>query len=219
MRKLRERKHRYGKPLAVMVEDLEQAGDLCLIGPEEQRLLASPRAPIVLLPEAEGTPLSPLVATGLVHQGIFLPYTPLHHLLLRAAGIPLVMTSGNLSGEPIAIRNGEALERLGRVADFFLLHDRDILVRYDDSVSRVFRGVEYPVRRARGYAPYPVRLDPPSPVEVLAVGAELKNTFCLLRGSTLSSASTSATWRRGRHSIISRARLRPCRNCSLLSPS
>jgi hydrogenase maturation protein HypF len=182
VKKLRERKHRYGKPLAVMVEDLEQAGDLCLTGPEEEQLLASPRAPIVLLPEAVETPLSPLVATGLVHQGVFLPYTPLHHLLLRATGSPLVMTSGNLSGEPIAIRNGEALERLGRVADFFLLHDRDILVRYDDSVSRVFRGMEYPVRRARGYAPYPVRLDPPSQVEVLAVGAELKNTFCLLRG-------------------------------------
>ncbi len=165
-----------------MVKDLEQAGDLCLVGPEEERLLASPRAPIVLLPEVEGTPLSPLVATGLIHQGIFLPYTPLHHLLLRTCGLPLVMTSGNLSGEPIATRNGEALERLGQVADFFLLHDRDILVRYDDSVSRVFRGVEYPVRRARGYAPYPVRLDPPSEVEVLAVGAELKNTFCLLRG-------------------------------------
>lgn len=182
VKKLRERKHRYGKPLAVMVADLDQAGNLCLTGPEEQCLLASSRAPIVLLPEAVKTPLSPLVATGLVHQGIFLPYTPLHHLLLRESGIPLVMTSGNLSGEPIAIRNGEALERLGQVADFFLLNDRDILVRYDDSVSRVFRGVEYPVRRARGYAPYPVRLDPPSPVEVLAVGAELKNTFCLLRG-------------------------------------
>lgn len=181
VRKLRERKLRYGKPLAVMIRSLEELGGLCRADHEEERLLASPRAPIVLLREAAGNRLSRAVAEGLVYQGIFLPCTPLHHLLLRETGIPLVMTSGNLSGEPIATGNEEALERLGSVADCFLLHDRDILVRYDDPVTRIFLGGEYPVRRARGYAPYPVRIDPPSPVEVLAVGAELKNTFCFLR--------------------------------------
>ncbi len=180
--KLRGRKLRYGKPLAVMVAGLDELRELCEADKVELRLLASPRAPIVLLREKDGSPLSREVARGLEYQGIFLPNTPLHHLLLREAGIPLVMTSGNLSGEPIATGNDEALKRLGTVADLFLLHDRDILVRYDDSVARVFRGGEYPTRRARGYAPYPLSLDPPSPVEVLAVGAELKNTFCFLRG-------------------------------------
>ena len=179
---LRERKRRYGKPLAVMVRDLEQASEMCRLDPEEAGLLASPRAPIVLLRERKGSPLSSYVAGGLAHQGVFLPYTPLHHLLLRETDLPLVMTSGNLSEEPIVTDNDEAVSRLGGIADYFLLHDRDILVRYDDSVTRFFMGGDYPVRRARGYAPYPVRLARPAAVEVLAVGGELKNTFCLLRG-------------------------------------
>jgi hydrogenase maturation protein HypF len=180
--RLRERKRRYAKPLAVMVESLDAAEKYCRVSPEECELLASPRRPIVLLREREGSRLSREVAPGLRHQGLFLPYTPLHHLLVREAGIPLVMTSGNVSEEPIAKDNGEALGRLAGIADVFLLHDRDILVRYDDSVTRVIMGEEYPLRRARGYAPYPVRLKRGYEVEVLALGAELKNTFCFLRG-------------------------------------
>jgi hydrogenase maturation protein HypF len=152
------------------------------VSDEEEALLTSPRRPIVLLEELEGSALSREVAAGLDRQGLFLPYTPLHHLILEEAGIPLVMTSGNVSSEPIAIDNDEAMSRLSGIADYFLLHDRDILVRYDDSVTRVFQGAEYPVRRARGYAPYPITIAPPSRVEVLALGAELKNTFCVLRG-------------------------------------
>jgi len=179
---LRLRKNRYGKPLAVMVGSTEEAGRYCGVGEEEAKLLSSPRSPIVLLREKQGSPISREVATGLKHQGIFLPYTPLHHLLMHEVDFPLVMTSGNLSSEPIAKDNEEVLERLGRIADYFMLHDRDILVRYDDSVTRVLDGGEYPVRRARGYAPYPVRVKPTEGPQVLALGAELKNTFCLLRG-------------------------------------
>ncbi len=180
--RLRERKRRYAKPLAVMVRDVEEAVRYCHVGDEERRLLSSPRAPIVLMREREGSPLSREVAPGLSDQGIFLPYTPVHHLLLREAGIPLVMTSGNVSEEPIARENAEARRRLAGIADYFLLHDRDILVRYDDSVTSVLLGREYPLRRARGYAPFPVILEEDRGVEVLALGAELKNTFCFLRG-------------------------------------
>ncbi len=180
--RLRGRKRRYAKPLAVMVKDLEEAQRHCLVSEEEAELLSSPRSPIVLLEGREGSPISREVNRGLRRLGVYLPYTPLHHLLLREAGIPLVMTSGNLSEEPIAKGNEEARERLAGIADYFLLHDRDILVRYDDSVSMVLKGREYPVRRARGYAPYPVTLARESRTEVLALGAELKNTFCFLRG-------------------------------------
>jgi hydrogenase maturation protein HypF len=180
--RLRQRKRRYAKPLAVMVRDLEEAGRYCEVNEEEEDLLSSPRRPIVLLREKVGSGLSREVAPGLEQQGIFLPYTPLHHLLLREVDVPLVMTSGNLSEEPIAKDNEEALRRLADIADAFLLHDRDILVRYDDSVTRVIGGAEYPIRRARGYAPYPVKLSKSREVEVLALGAELKNTFCFLRG-------------------------------------
>lgn len=182
VRELRERKNRYGKPLAVMVRDVEEAARYCYLDDREEELLCSVRRPIVLLRERGGSPLSRQVATGLSHQGLFLPYTPLHHLLLEEAGLPLVMTSGNISSEPIVTDNAEALARLSGIADSFLMHDRDILVRYDDSVSRVFRGAEMPLRRARGYAPYPEKVKPAARVQVLAVGAELKNAFCLLRG-------------------------------------
>ncbi len=181
--RLRERKRRYAKPLAVMVGSLEEVEQYCEVSEEERKLLSSPRAPIVLLPEKRDSSLSREVAPGLRSQGIFIPYTPLHHLLLAEAGIPLVMTSGNVSEEPIAKDNEEARKRLAGIADFFLMHDRDILVRYDDSVTSILRGKEYPLRRARGYAPYPVVLKERSRVEVLAVGAEIKNTFCFLRGN------------------------------------
>ncbi|MBK5092628.1 MAG: carbamoyltransferase HypF [Actinobacteria bacterium] len=180
--RLRLKKNRYGKPLAVMAGSVSEASEYCMVTEEEERLLSSPKSPIVLLAEKEGSPISREVAIGLKHQGIFLPYTPMHHLLLREVDFPLVMTSGNISSEPIAKDNEEALERLGGIADYLILHDRDILVRYDDSVARALDGAEYPVRRARGYAPYPIRVKTTGGPQVLALGAELKNTFCLLRG-------------------------------------
>jgi len=179
---LRERKRRYGKPLAVMVRDMEEARRYCSVSEREEELMRSPACPIVLLEEQSDTALSREVAGGLRHQGMFLPYTPVHHLLMAEIGAPLVMTSGNVSSEPITTTNEDARRRLHGIADYFLVHDRDILVRYDDSVTRVFLDSGYPVRRARGYAPYPLRLGRAAEVEVLAVGAELKNTFCLLRG-------------------------------------
>ena len=126
--------------------------------------------------------LADAVAPGTDWLGLMLPYTPLHHLLLAAAGRPLVMTSGNLSDEPIAHRDDDALDRLGGIADAFLTHDRPIHTRVDDSVVRVVRGAPVPVRRSRGFVPRPVRLPVPAPAHVLAVGAELKNTVCLARG-------------------------------------
>ncbi len=178
---LRGRKHRPSKPLAVMMATLEDVGRHCLVSPDEEKLLASPECPIVLLRwRREESSVCAGVAPHLAYLGVMLPCTPLHHLLSREAGGPLVMTSGNLSEEPIAKDNDEALERLGRVADFFLLHNRDIYARYDDSVCLVEQDAPRVVRRARGYAPYPIPL-PFDSRPVLACGAEEKNTFCLAR--------------------------------------
>jgi hydrogenase maturation protein HypF len=163
-----------------MVATLEEAKRYCQISAEEARLLSSPQSPIALLKGREDSSLSLLVAPGLKYQGIMLPYTPLHHVLLRKTGLPLVMTSGNLSEEPIAKDNNEALGRLGAIADYFLWHNRDIYARYDDSVAMVVADKSLLVRRARGYAPYPIHL-PYKSKQILACGAELKNTFCLTR--------------------------------------
>ncbi|MFA4835099.1 MAG: carbamoyltransferase HypF, partial [Dehalococcoidia bacterium] len=178
---LRKRKGRPSKPFAVMVSTLEEARQLCLISDEEAMLLESPQSPIVLLRQRENSPVCLEVAPSLKHLGLMLPYTPLHHLLLREVKLPLGMTSGNLSEEPIAADNKEALHRLNGIADYFLLHDRDIYSRYDDSVYIVEGEKRRAVRRARGYAPYPVIL-PFEARQVLACGAELKNTFCLTKG-------------------------------------
>ncbi len=196
VRRLRERKHRPHKPFAVMVASLEEARLYCEISPEEAALLTSPQAPIVLLQRR--TPdgavgqarVAPEVAPNQHTLGLMLPYTPLHHLLLRDVGRPLVMTSGNLSEEPIAKDNDEALERLAGIADAFLLHDRDIYARYDDSVVQVGQFANpksrpqtprsQVVRRARGYAPFPIPL-PFEVGQVLAAGPLLKNTFTLTR--------------------------------------
>ncbi|MBN1189613.1 MAG: carbamoyltransferase HypF [Dehalococcoidales bacterium] len=177
---LRTRKQRPAKPFAVMVRDLAVAGRICHVSERESRVLASTSAPIVLLKIRENAPISPLVAPGLDRLGVMLPYTPLHYLLLEDTGLPLVMTSGNLSEEPIAGDNGEALDRLKDIADYFVLHDRQIYSRYDDSVVMVELDSTQIARRARGYAPYPVKL-PFSGRQILACGAEMKNTFCLTR--------------------------------------
>jgi len=187
VQRLRARKHREAKPLAVMVRDLVAARAIGLVSPREAELLRSAPRPIVLLEVAESdvpspTALAPSVAPGLAHVGVMLAYSPLHHLLLRDIGVPLVMTSGNLTDEPIATGNEEALERLGDIADAFLLHDREIVARYDDSVLRVAREAPVFLRRARGYAPLPIDLPIESPRPLLAVGPHLKNTFTLLHG-------------------------------------
>jgi len=182
--RLRERKNRWGKALAIMVRDLEEARRLAALSADEEALLVGPQAPIVLARMRDGgSPLAPSLAPGLAELGVMLPYTPLHHLLLEAFGGPLVMTSGNRSDEPIATDNAEALERLTGIADAFLLHDRAIATRFDDSVVRHTPdvGVEF-IRRARGYAPFPLDAPFHSAVTILAAGPEQKNTFCLLTG-------------------------------------
>lgn len=181
--RLRLRKHRAEKPFAVMVPSLEAARRFCEIDSEAARLLCARERPIVLAPKLEGAALVDAVAPKQRDLGIFLPYTPLHHLLFAAGGFEaLVMTSGNLSEEPIAIDNREAAERLGGIADFFLVHNREILVRCDDSVVRVAGGTPRQIRRSRGYVPAPIRLHKELP-QILAVGGELKNTICLTRGN------------------------------------
>jgi hydrogenase maturation protein HypF len=182
---LRARKRREDKPFAVMVADLDAARRLCLLDPAEEAMLASARRPIVLLrrrPPGAGMAVAASAAPGNRSLGVMLPYTPLHHLLLAEVGRPIVLTSGNVSDEPIAYLDDEALERLGGIADWFLAHDRPIHVRADDSVVRSFRGRELPLRRSRGFAPQPLGLPWPFPRHVLACGAELKHTFCLAKG-------------------------------------
>jgi hydrogenase maturation protein HypF len=179
VRRLRDRKHRPSKPFAVMVATLDEVERHCLVTAAEAALLTSPSSPIVLLRWRHGSNIARDVAPNNRYLGVMLPYTPVHHLLLREVGTPLVMTSGNLSEEPIAKDNEEALQRLAPLADAFLLHDRGIRARYDDSVWFVpVLDRPQPIRRARGYAPQPVRLGFPMG-RVLACGAELKNTFCL----------------------------------------
>lgn len=182
VQKLRERKHRYGKPLAIMVRDLAAARFFCALTEQEETLLRTPARPIVLARRREAAPLAASVAPGLPWLGIFLPYAPLQHLLFADARVrALVMTSANLSEEPICIANDEARERLSAIADLFLLHDREILQRCDDSVTAVVDGAPQLVRRARGYVPMSVAL-PLEAASLLAVGGHLKNVFALARG-------------------------------------
>jgi hydrogenase maturation protein HypF len=200
--RLRDRKHRWAKPFAVMVRDLAAARAQAEISPEEEALLTSPARPIVLVdrrregpaggaaPLADGVvaaadgAMNPARAAALNRRvGLFLPYTPLHHLLLEGLGRPIVLTSGNLSDEPLATDDTEAVERLAGIADSFLRHNREIRARYDDSVTRVVEGRESLIRRGRGYAPEPLDLPVATPATLLAVGAELKHTFTLARGS------------------------------------
>ena len=204
VRRLRLRKGREAKPLAVMVRSLDEARAIAEVGPDEERWLLARERPIVLLRRRPDAPLAPSVAPGLDTVGVMLAYTPLHLLLLQAAGRALVMTSGNLSDEPLAAGVDEAIERLGDVADAFLVHDREIVARVDDSVMRVAGGAPVMLRRARGWAPVPVESPVESPVPLLAVGAHLKNTFALMHGrhvypsahvGDLDTVETLAHWR------------------------
>jgi hydrogenase maturation protein HypF len=180
--RLRERKHRPAKPFAVMVADLAQARLLADLDAAAVELLCSAARPIVLADLLLGGPLAPAVNPGTDQIGLFLPYTPLHHLLLHELARPLVVTSGNRSDEPIAIDDGDAADRLGDVVDGLLTHDRVIRARFDDSVTRVVAGRPAVVRRARGYAPAPLRLPRPADRPLLATGAQLKHTFALAAG-------------------------------------
>jgi hydrogenase maturation protein HypF len=184
--RLRERKHRYGKPLAVMVRDVDAARAVCVVNLEEEELLLTSARPIVLARKREGSGIAECVAPGVPWLGLFLPYAPLQHLLFADARVKaLVMTSANLSEEPIAIDNDEALTRLGGIADAFLMHDREILQRCDDSVAAVVDGAPQLIRRARGFVPLSVEFASGSQLEaasLLAVGGHLKNVFALARG-------------------------------------
>ncbi|MCJ8283663.1 MAG: carbamoyltransferase HypF, partial [Rivularia sp. ALOHA_DT_140] len=210
VQKLRSRKNRFHKPFALMARDIQLVEQYIKLNPKEKELLQSSIAPIVLInspplptPLASSRetrptqwllphsppPLSPSIAPGQNTLGFMLPYTPLHHLILRRMNRPIVLTSGNISDEPQCIDNDEAKERLGKIADYFLFHNRDIINRVDDSVVKVvgdnFQKIQI-IRRARGYVPEPISLpsgfkDLKNFPQILAMGSELKNTFCLLR--------------------------------------
>ncbi len=175
---LRARKHREDRPFALMARDLEAARAMVVLGPDEERALLSRARPIVIARRRTGARVAAAVAPRCADLGVMLPYSPLHHLLLADAGVPLVMTSGNVSDEPIAYRDEDALERLAGIADLFLLHDRPIETRTDDSVVRP----PVMIRRSRGHVPNALALPDPAP-PLVACGAELKSTFCVARGA------------------------------------
>ena len=210
VKKLRKRKKRPAKPFALMFKDIKMISDYLDISEEEEKSLLSTSAPIVLLkkkylscidtgymeknkkisgkgplsvkPETDSQTVSFLVSFYNKYEGAFLPYTPIHHLLFGDIDFPLVMTSGNISEEPIASKNSEATGKLSEICDYFLIHDRDIYSKYDDSVIKIFNNKEMIIRRARGYAPYPLKLDINiKDKAILAVGAQEKNTFCILK--------------------------------------
>ncbi len=189
VRLLRERKHREEKPFALMFPSLESVKNECEVSPLEERLLRSPEAPIVLVEKIANrqSQIVNAVAPGNPNLGAMLPYTPLHHLLLAELGFPVVATSGNLSDEPICTDERDALERLPDIADVFLVHNRPIVRHVDDSMVRVMLDRELVLRRARGYAPLPITLNPRLSTldsrPILAVGAHLKNTVALSVGS------------------------------------
>jgi len=174
---LRDRKRRLEKPFAVMFKDIKQVSVYAEPTELEKALLLSPERPIVLIKKRKE--LAPSIAPGLKRVGAFLPYSPLHHIILKALDFPLVATSGNLSDEPIVKDNEEALRKLSLFADMILIHNRDIRRRCDDSVFKVVGGIPQPIRRSRGYAPLPVKLPFKLPKKTLAVGGMLKNTFAI----------------------------------------
>jgi hydrogenase maturation protein HypF len=198
VRRLRERKHREEKPFALIYPSLDRVREECLVSELEERLLLSPESPIVLLQrkrQSIGDPQSQMenlqssicfsIAPHNPYLGVMLPYAPLHYLLLRELGFPLVATSGNISDEPICIDEVEVLDRLKNIADLFLVHDRPIVRHVDDSVVCVMLGREMVLRRARGYAPLPISIVSDSTPSVVAVGAHLKNTIALTSGNNI----------------------------------
>ncbi|HYF95306.1 MAG TPA: carbamoyltransferase HypF [Symbiobacteriaceae bacterium] len=203
--RLRERKRRPNRPFAVMARDLATVRRLCRVSAEEERLLTSPSAPIVLLERLPDSPVAAGVAPGLANIGVMLAYTPLHVLLLEEGPPALVMTSGNPTGLPLCIENAEAVARLGHIADAFVTHDRAIYIPCDDSVMQVADGQPQFLRRSRGFVPRPLRVSGSAAPAVLGVGGDLKNTFCLLSGERavfsqhlgdLEAEEAKANWRK-----------------------
>ena len=182
VQRLRKRKKREEKPFALMSYGIQDISRYAMVEPEDEQLLLSPQRPIVILEKKEPNSISEAVSPGNKNFGTMLPYTPLHYLLLKGGFTALVMTSGNMSEEPIAIENEDAFDRLSEIADYFLIHNRDIYLRSDDSIVIHTAGATRMLRRSRGYVPTPVfvRKDVP---QILACGAELKNTVCLTKGN------------------------------------
>ena len=180
---LRTRKNREEKPFAVMYPSLESIKSICEVSTEEERLLESPEAPIVLLKKKNNASIKYLSSYSISpdnpYLGVMLPYTPLHHIILKALDGPIVATSGNISEEPMSITEEDALNKLSDIADYFLIHNRPIVRHADDSIVRVVAGSEMVMRRARGYAPFPVTFDSTDDNQILAVGGHLKNTVAL----------------------------------------
>ncbi len=180
---LRKRKHRDEKPFALMFPSLELIRKICIVSKFEERLLKSPESPIVLLKRIDNDDqiISEEISPQNPYLGVMLPYTPLHHIMMKELGFPIVATSGNISDEPMCIDNKEALERLKNIADYFLVHNRKIVRPVDDSIARIVNGREMITRRSRGYAPLPINLGKSKPVKnnFIAVGAELKNTIAI----------------------------------------
>ena len=178
--KLRERKPRKEKPFAIMSKDLNTISQYAILSQADRTLLTSFERPIVIVPKKKKNTLSDWIAPGIKNFGVMLPYTPLHYLLMEGRFLALVMTSGNISEEPICIENDETFSRLKEIADYFLIHNRDILQRSDDSVCQIINGKVRLIRRSRGYVPLPLFFDRDLP-QVLAVGASEKNTICLTK--------------------------------------
>ena len=225
--RLRQRKRRDGKPLAIMVRHLGDARALAWISEREATALRSAQRPIVILALREDSPLAPSVSDGLRSIGVMLPCSPLHMLLLDAAERPLVMTSGNPSNVPLSFTLEDALAALADVADAFLTHDREIVAPIDDSVLRVVEGEVVMMRRARGFAPLPISLPIPAPRPILAVGAHLKNTFSLVDGAEafvsqhigdLETLETVQHWERTLDSLSRMLGIHPCSGARDLHP-
>ncbi len=185
VRRLRQRKRRDHKPFAMMAESVEQVSKYAVVGKPAEAVLKSPQCPVVLLPKRENSQIAPSVAEGVDTFGFMLCYAPLHYLLFGQGLEVLVMTSGNISDEPLICKNGQALERLGSVADVFLMHDREIYRRVDDSVVHFIDGEPVLLRRARGYVPTPIAIEEDCGQDIFAAGADMKNTFCLVKGNQL----------------------------------
>jgi hydrogenase maturation protein HypF len=185
VKRLRERKKRDYKPFALMADSIEQIKQYADVNESAKHLLKSPQSPIVILPKNANCAIADSVASGINTLGFMLCYTPLHHLLFKHNITVLVMTSGNISDEPLICKNDLALERLGDVADAFLMHNREIYRQVDDSIVHFIKSTPVLLRRARGYVPTPIYIKQSCPQDILAAGADLKNTFCLARGNQL----------------------------------
>ena len=185
VKRLRERKRRDHKPFAMMADSAEKIKEYAVVNEPAGQLLKSPQSPIVLLPKKRNSPIAPSVAEGVDTYGFMLCYAPLHHLLFKQGLQILVMTSGNISDEPLICKNEIALERLGRVADAFLMHDREIYRQVDDSIVHFVDEQPVLLRRARGYVPTPIFMEKNCRDDIFAAGADLKNTFCFAKQNQL----------------------------------